>query len=206
MGCRPTAPRNLALVPADALTLLRRVLALLLLAGSALVAGTAPASAHTELIGSDPADGSSTAAGPSRVTLTFSEVVQTGFTTVTVIGPGGAQWQAGPPIQNGAVVTVPVRPLGPAGSYTVGYRVLSADGHPVQGSVQFTLTAPGPATAVTPAPSGDGVPDGVAAPDGPASPSNGSESGGTAVWPWIAGAVLLLGAGVAAALRLGRGG
>ncbi len=195
--------------------LLWRALALLLLAGSALLAGVAPASAHTELIGSDPVDGSSTAAGPSRVALTFSEAVQTGFTTVTVVGPGGAQWQAGPPTQNGAVVTVPVRPLGPAGEYTIGYRVLSTDSHPVQGAVRFTLTAPGPGTAAAPAPSGDGAPEAVAAPDGPASTvpssdssdgSDGSDSGGTPVWPWIAGAVLLLGAGVAAALRLGRSG
>jgi len=184
----------------------RRVLALLLLAGSVLLAGAAPASAHTELIGSDPVDGSSTAAGPSRIALTFSEAVQTGFTTVTVIGPGGAQWQAGPPIQDGAVVTVPVRPLGPAGEYTVGYRVLSADSHPVQGTVRFTLTAPGPGTAATPAPSGAGVPEAVAAPGRPASTVARSDRAGMPVWPWIAGAVLLLGAGVAAALRLGRSG
>ncbi len=185
---------------------LEQVIALLLLTVAALLAAAAPAAAHTELISSDPAEGSSTAESPVRIALTFSEPVQAGFTTVTVVGPDGTQWQAGPPTQDGAVVTVPVRPLGPVGEYTVGYRVLSPDGHPVQGLVQFTLTAPGPATAVTPAPSGDGVPDGVAAPDGPASPSNGSEGGGSAVWPWIAGAVLLLGAGVAAALRLGRGG
>lgn len=183
-----------------------RVLALLLLAGSVLFAGAAPASAHSELIGSDPADGSSAATGPSRVALTFSEAVQTGFTTVTVIGPGGAQWQAGPPVQDGAVVTVPVRPLGPAGEYTIGYRVVSADSHPVQGSVRFTLTAPGPGTAAAPAPSGAGVPGGNAAPDGPASTVDGPDGGGTPVWPWIAGAVLLLGVGVAAALRLGRSG
>lgn len=186
--------------------LLRRVLALLLLAGSALFAGTAPASAHTELIGSDPADGASSAAAPSRIALTFSEAVQTGFTTVTVFGPDGAQWQAGPSTQDGAVVTVPVRPLGPAGEYSVGYRVLSADSHPVQGLIRFTLTAPGPGTAVAPTPSRDGAPDGVTTSDGPASTSNGSDNGGTPVWPWITGAVLLLGTGVAMALRLGRGG
>ena len=107
------------------------------------------------------------------------------------------------------VVTVPVRPLGPAGEYTVGYRVLSTDSHPVQGAVRFTLTAPGPGTAAAPAPSGEGAPEAVAAPDGPASTvssSGGSDSGGTPVWPWIAGAVLLLGVGVAAALRLGQSG
>ena len=103
---------------------------------------------------------------------------------------------------------MPGRPRcpGPAGEYTVGYRVLSTDSHPVQGAVRFALTAPGPGTAAAPAPSGDGAPDAVAAPDRSASTANGSDSGGTPVWPWIAGAVLLLGVGVAAALRLGQSG
>ncbi len=185
---------------------LEQVIALLLLTVAALLAAAAPAAAHTELISSDPAEGSSTAESPVRIALTFSEPVQAGFTTVTVVGPDGTQWQAGPPTQDGAVVTVPVRPLGPVGEYTVGYRVLSADSHPVQGAIRFTLTSPGPITATAPAPSGDGVPESDAAPKRPGSAADGSDSGGMPVWPWIAGAVLLLGAGVTVALRLGRSG
>lgn len=45
------------------------------------------------------------------------------------------------------MVTVPLRALGSAGVYTAGYRVVSADGHPVSGSITFTLRAPGTATA-----------------------------------------------------------
>ncbi len=178
---------------------MRRLLAALVLAGMALLGGTQPASAHSALVGSDPADGSSTASGPTTVALTFNEAVQPGFTTVTVVGPGGNQWQAGPPTEDGSVVTVPVRPLGPAGEYTVGYRVLSADSHPVQGAVRFTLTEPGPGTAAAPAPSSTATAD-----EPPPAAAQTTDEGGMPVWPWIVGTVVLLATGVAVALWLGR--
>lgn len=183
-----------------------RVLALLMLAGIGLLAGVGPASAHTALIGSDPADGASLAAGPQRVSLTFSEPVQPGFSVVTVVGPDGRQWQAAEPTVDGAVVSVPVRPLGPAGEYTVGYRVLSADSHPVQGSISVTLTRPGPAAATpssAPAGSDTAAPD-TAAPDAAPAGDAGDGSAGTPVWPWLVGAGVLVVLGVAAALRVGR--
>ncbi|MGH4017926.1 MAG: copper resistance CopC family protein [Pseudonocardiaceae bacterium] len=179
---------------------MRHALALLALAGLALLGGAGPASAHTQLIGSDPVDGSQLTSGPQRVGLTFNEPVQVGFSTVTVVGPDGNQWQAGTPTEVGAVVSVPVRPLGPAGEYTIGYRVLSADSHPVSGAVRFTLTEPGTGTGT-----------GTAAPPSAtqAAPGNDPRSatrqdGAMPVWPWVLAAVVLLVAGVAAALRVGR--
>lgn len=165
---------------------MRRPLVLLALAALVLLAGAGPASAHSGLIDSDPADGASMSTGPQQVNLTFSDAVQAGFSDVTVVGPDGRQWQAAEPSEDGAVVSVPVRPLGPAGEYTIGYRVLSADSHPVQGSISFTLTRPGP---------GDTAP--AAAED--------TETGGsTPVWPWLVGAGVLLVLGGVAALRIGR--
>jgi hypothetical protein len=113
-----------------------------------------------------------------------------------VIGPDGSAWQAGEPRVEGADVTMALRPLGPAGRYEVQYRVVSSDGHPVEGVVAFTLTAPGTGTATPP-------PSALAAPS--AAPAEGG-GGGPPVWPWIAGAVVLVAAGVVLALRLGRGG
>lgn len=181
-----------------------RFVALALLTGAALLLGSAPAWAHARLDTSDPADGSTLATGPAQVSLTFTEPVQPGFSTLTVIGPDGVDYRSGGPSEGGDTVGTAVQPLGPAGKYRIGYRVVSADGHPISGSVAFTLTAPGPA-AGAPAPSGapapaaappasDAVPD--AAPEG--------DDGGAPVWPWIVGAVVLVGGGVAAALRLGR--
>ncbi len=175
----------------------RYLLALLALVGLALLVGGGTAAAHNELIGSDPPDGAEVATSPARVSLTFNLPVKRGFSTVTVTGPDGIQWQAGTPAEAGAVVSAPVRPLGPAGQYTIAYQVLSADGHPVRGAVRFTLTTPG---AAAPSPAADQ--SGIAPPSTPTATRTGSVR--NPVWPWLVGAGVVLVAGVAVALRVGR--
>jgi hypothetical protein len=93
------------------------------------------------------------------------------------------------------LVIAPLRPLGPAGVYTIGYRVLSADGHPVIGEVTFTLTK-----------AGTGTPASVSAAKatGSGQSSAAGDSGGVPIWVWIAGAVVLLGIGLTVALRTGK--
>ena len=89
---------------------------------------------------------------PQRVSLTFNEPMQAGFATLTVIGPDGNAYQAGDVTADGGTVEIGVAPLGPAGRYEIGYRVVSEDGHPVTGSVAFTLTAPVRRPRADPAP------------------------------------------------------
>ncbi|WP_158850515.1 copper resistance CopC family protein [Saccharothrix deserti] len=177
---------------------MRRVVSLLLtsLVAGAVVLGTAtPAFAHNVLISSDPKDGSQLETAPTAITLTFDQPVQAGekFNTIVVNGPEGTRWEADgePTVTNNSVV-FPVRPLGPAAEYTIGYRVLSADGHPVTGSLKFTLTKAGNGT---PAPATSS-----AAVDSAADPSGG---GGVPIWVWIAAAAVLLGGGAFLALRGG---
>jgi copper resistance protein C len=180
-----------------------RTVAVALLAGLALLLGAAPALAHTRLQSSDPADGTSLDSAPQRVSLTFNETMTPGFSTINVVGPDGkSRYETGEVAVDGPVVSIALLPLGPAGRYEIGYRVVSADGHPVTGSVAFTLTTPGPgATTAAPAPAA--APAVPAAPAGATAPAD--TSGGTPVWPWIVGAVVLVGGGVVTALRLGRG-
>ena len=149
-----------------------------LVAAMALV-GAPVASAHAARVAADPAENSALTAGPQRVSATFNEQMQSDFAAMTVVGPDGNLWSEGSPEVAGAILSVGVRPLGPAGTYTVNYRVTSADGHPVSGSWTFRLTVaatgtPGP-SAVTPSvPAGDG---------------------GIPVWPFlVAGAVIIGGA------------
>lgn len=177
--------------------------------GLVMLIAAGPAAAHSRLESSDPADGASLAAGPSKVTLTFNEQMQQGFATLTVIGPGETAWQDGETQVSGDSVSIAVKPLGPAGKYQIGYRVVSDDGHPISGSVSFTLTAPGPAAASTPTAAATPTAGATtaAAPTTTsvaAAPAAGSD-GGAPVWPWIVGAVVAVGAGVVLALRLGRG-
>ena len=104
------------------------------------------ASAHAARVSTEPADNAVVTTGPDRVSATFNERLQTTFAAMTVVGPDGHVWSAGEPTVQGAVVGVGLRPLGPAGSYTVNYRVTSADGHVVSGSWSFRLTVPGTGT------------------------------------------------------------
>jgi methionine-rich copper-binding protein CopC len=95
------------------------------------------ASAHATRIRTDPAVGAVLATGRSQVSATFNEHLQTTFSAMTVVGPDGNLWSTGQPRVQSAVISVDVMPLGPAGTYTVNYRVTSADGHVVSGSWPF---------------------------------------------------------------------
>jgi methionine-rich copper-binding protein CopC len=194
---------------------LYRQLVVGLVAGVALLLGAGTAFAHDVLTASDPANGSSLATGPSKVTLTFDLPVKEYFSTITVLGPDGNHYEGGASTVDGSTVSAPVQPLGPAGAYTIGYRIVSDDGHPVSGSVRFTLTQAGPghgvpaaesagssAEAAAPSPGQPGGPDGSGGSGGQASDSG---SGGIPAWPWVVGGVLLVAAGAAIALRLGKG-
>jgi copper resistance protein C len=172
---------------------MKRALIAFLFAGAAVLATAAPAAAHNALISSDPKDKTSLEAGPSSVTLTFDQEVQggEGINTISVVDANGGHYEvAGDPTIKDNAVSTKVDALGKAGQYKIGYRILSADGHPVSGELTFTLTK-----------DGTGTPRQVAADTAPDSGS----SDGLPIWVWIVGAVVLLGGGVFFALRGGGG-
>lgn len=168
--------------------------------GVALLLGAAPAVAHTGLLSSDPADGSTLSIAPDAVSLVFSEDIDAQFASVTIVGADGRSYQTGTVSTNGGEVRTAVSPLSAAGRYQVGYRVVSEDGHPVQGAVSFTLTTPG-AGSVAAAPPTAAAPPSTA----PAPQTNAREDteGGAPVWPWVVGALALVAIGAVAALRRG---
>jgi methionine-rich copper-binding protein CopC len=152
----------------------------------AALAGAGVASAHAVRVATDPVENTALAQGPQKVSATFNEKLQPQFAAMTVVGPDGNLWSTGDPLVNGAVISVSVRPLGPSGTYTVNYRVTSADGHPVSGSWPFRLTVsgtgtPGPSASAT-SPSRDGFP----------------------VWPFFIAAGLIVAVGAVWAVRRQR--
>lgn len=151
-----------------------------------LLAFAGTAAAHNALTGSDPADGAAVSVGGDRVTLTFDQPVQPGpGNKIAVTGPGKTLWATGSVRVDGTEVSRDLARLGAKGEYTVGYRVLSADGHVVRGNVSFTLTR-----------DGGGTPVGTQA--------EAEEPGsGLPIWAWALGAVALLGVGLVFALRVG---
>jgi len=140
------------------------------------------ASAHATRVSSQPADNAVLTAGPDQVSATFNEQLQTTFAAMAVVGPDGNVWSSGQPTVQGAVVSIGMRPLGPAGTYTVNYRVTSADGHVVSGSWSFRLTVPGTGTP------------------GPAPAATGA-GGGIPIWPFVLVTVALVAAGALWAAR-----
>jgi methionine-rich copper-binding protein CopC len=175
---------------------------LLALSGVLLMAG--PASAHTELKSSSPADGASLAAPPRKIELTFEEPVTLQPDPISVTGPDGAKWTVGTPAVVDAVITAPVTPSGPAGAYTLTYKVVSDDGDKVTAAVHFTLTAPvAPSSAAAPATSSAAVPTAAASATPATTPA--SEIGSSVpAWVWILVAVVVVLAAAVVALRLLR--
>jgi len=86
---------------------------LLTMIGAVGLTGTA--AAHTELIGSDPADGATLEQAPSSITLTFNEPVQDFEPLLAVTGPDGQPYPAGVPVVDSATLRGDVQALGPAG-------------------------------------------------------------------------------------------
>lgn len=120
---------------AQALVLLGTVLVLLLFSG-------APASAHAALRGTDPDDGSVVQRAPRHLTLTFTESVGLLDDSFRVFGPdqrrvhtGEAQHADGQ--SDTARVGLPKKLA--QGTYTVAWRVVSADSHPVSGAFTFSV-------------------------------------------------------------------
>ena len=115
---------------------------------------TGPASAaHALLRSSDPADGASLARTPRQVTLTFTERPEQRLTTVRVLDSSGRPVQAGPAelVAGRPDAVRATLPALPDGTYTVTWRVVSADdGHVTAGVVAFGVgvgaTAAGSAT------------------------------------------------------------
>ncbi|MFJ5281698.1 MULTISPECIES: copper resistance protein CopC [Streptomyces] len=101
---------------------------------------TAPqAAAHTDLESSSPGADATLAGLPPRVTLTFSDPMTEKYAKVAVTTADGASAAQGEPQVSGQQVTLALNSIAPSGRYTVGYRVVSADGHPVSGSYTFTV-------------------------------------------------------------------
>jgi methionine-rich copper-binding protein CopC len=129
---------------------LRRITRLAFAAGLLALTGTvllaSSASAHDVLESTSPADGSTVSVTPAQVTLTFNQPAFAIGSQVLVTGPSG-NVANGPVKIVDRVVTEQIRGGAPAGSYTVEWRVTSADGHPVDGKFGFTSQAASPVSA-----------------------------------------------------------
>ncbi|MEU6931082.1 copper resistance CopC family protein [Streptomyces sp. NPDC046374] len=109
-----------------------------------LTVAAPPAAAHTNLDGSNPANGAVLATAPATITLTFSDPLAPKGAQLTATAPDGTALGDGAPTVVDRKITLKLKPKNAAGRYTVAYRVVSADGHPVTGASTFTIHPPTP--------------------------------------------------------------
>lgn len=144
----------------------RRFLSVLLLLAAAalgILSGAAPeASAHAALRSSDPAEDSLLTTAPAQITLTFSEGIGISADSVRVFDPANRRADKGEPEhvpgKGDATVRVALRGRLPQGTFTVAWRGVSADSHPVAGAFVFSVGRPsGTGVALPDETPGDGL-------------------------------------------------
>ena len=123
------------------------VLGLLLGVLSSIISAVA-ADAHAALKSVTPGDGETVATAPGKVTLEFNEPIGTSFATVTVTGPSGDVGRGRAEV-DATTVTQALADGLPGGDYTVAFRVVSEDGHPVSDTTTFTVATATPSTSAS---------------------------------------------------------
>ncbi|WP_374969696.1 copper resistance CopC/CopD family protein [Terrabacter sp. BE26] len=131
----------------------RRITRLWLLAVVLAVSGVglaAPAWAHAELVKSSPADGARLETGPAQVELTFTESVNLVDQGLRLLDSSGSTVATPQPVVSGHTVTWPMPATLAKGAYVATWRVVSSDGHPVNGAFSFGIgTAASPVASAT---------------------------------------------------------
>ncbi|MFI9638804.1 copper resistance protein CopC [Micromonospora sp. NPDC051925] len=173
-----------------------RLAAALLAAVLALLVAATPAWAHNTLRSASPAREATLTRAPTEVVLEFMARLDPTFTTIVLTDGAKRRIPTGEPVVSGAKSTVQVTDALPNGTYTVAYRVVSADGHPVQGSYPFTVADP----TADAAPTGDPA----TASARPAPPAATDADGGLGTTIGVAGSTVVVLAVAAGALRWRR--
>ncbi|WP_245469095.1 copper resistance protein CopC, partial [Mesorhizobium sp. M7D.F.Ca.US.004.01.2.1] len=106
----------------------------------AVMAGPDQAFAHAALIKTDPADGAVLEQGPAQFSLTFSEPVSP--LVLTLVTPDGTPVPLTAFRLSDQTVEIDNPQKLASGTHVLSWRVISADGHPVGGSLLFSIGAP----------------------------------------------------------------
>jgi methionine-rich copper-binding protein CopC len=166
------------------------------LAALMLVAfGSVSANAHSALEASNPIADSVIGSMPAAVELSFNETLMVvegsaEANQVTVSDAKGNRVDDKKTVVADRMASVGVAPDAAEGVYTVAYRVVSEDGHPIEGSFKFEVSVAaqsGEGPVATPVPIGEepeGAPTAVIAP-APEAIEDGSAEEGSSALPWI---------------------
>ncbi|HEX2239523.1 MAG TPA: copper resistance CopC family protein [Actinomycetota bacterium] len=145
-----------------------------------------PVWAHGDVKRSAPGDGAGLTEVPAEVWIDFTEP-PTQQASLTVTDPCGGSVGTGPPVVDGARITLPIAATA-KGEYTIRYAIVSrVDGHPSQGAIRFAVARGEKCPPVDP----------NAAPES----ALGSEQASTSTVLWSLGLAAAIGAGGGVVLR-----
>jgi copper transport protein len=164
------------------------------LAGALVMLGASPAAAHAIVKRTEPRIDGVVETSPQQVLMEFNEPVEISFGSIRVFDTHGRRVDAGEThyvAGKADAVEVPLQPDLARGTYTVAWRIVSADGHPIGEAFVFHVGAPGENPR--------GIVDQVLAGEGRAGPL---ESGLAAGGRWLSLVSLLLLGGAALFLVL----
>ena len=175
-------------------SVLRRTAATLSAVGALTALGLVPAAAHDEVLSTSPEQGAVLESAPEQIELSYSgEIMDIGH-QVLVTGPEGQYVTEGPLERDGSQVVQPLAETGSEeGTYQVVWRVVSSDGHPIEGTYTYqvgdgadtTTAAPSLSSTPTDAPT-DGSDSSAQAQDAAAQEDSGGLSG------WAVGATVVV--------------
>lgn len=120
---------------------------LALLMAFVVMASTSQAFAHAALIKTDPADGAVLDQAPTQFSLTFSEPVSP--LVLTLVKPDGMPVTLTSFRLTDQTLEIDNPQALKSGTHVLSWRVISADGHPVGGSLLFSVGAPSEPPAVS---------------------------------------------------------
>jgi copper transport protein len=127
------------------LTRLWRACGAALAIGIAALAPAAPAMAHSTLVATEPRRDAVVEHPPDRVLLRFDEPVETALGSISVYDGDGRRVDAGEIVRpSPESVAVAIDGELARGTYTVAWRVISADSDPINGAWVFHVEEPGP--------------------------------------------------------------
>jgi copper transport protein len=118
-----------------------------LLLGALFLFWSVAAFGHASLVSSDPPGGAMRAAMPERVALSFNEPVAP--LVLKLVTPGGAISLLSGAEARDRTIAVALPRTSETGTYLLSWRVISADGHPVGGTVTFSVGEAGGRAALS---------------------------------------------------------
>ncbi|UIK90714.2 copper resistance CopC family protein [Arthrobacter polaris] len=171
---------------------------LLMLLGSATAA-----LAHDAVTDTSPANGSTVDSVPEKIQISMTNTPAVIGSQVLILDASGTNWAEGGVDVLDKVATQRVRTGAPAGKYTVKWRLVSSDSHPIEGEFSFTAMAAGaaaPPAAVSTDGQGVGAGPLASVQPEPASAPENVQNDSAVPWSVIGLGVVLVGVVVAMVL------